>query len=106
MIAYDKGISDIVENNYYEELGIVVTQGDYTLTLQSVVADYSGMTIFYKLESPFDLSEVSITSLEVSQQGIPLGVASSYISSLDRMKRLYVKTKLKLCLSMNYRMTI
>ncbi|MBO0586845.1 DUF4179 domain-containing protein [Sporosarcina sp. E16_8] len=81
MIAYDKGISDIVENNYYEELGIVVTQGDYTLTLQNVVADHSGMTIFYKLESPFDLSKVSITSLEVTQQGIPFGVASSYIVS-------------------------
>ena len=81
MIAFDKGISDIVENNYYEELGIVVTQGDYTLTLQNVVADHSGMTIFYKLESAFDLSKVSITSLEVSQQGIPFGVASSYIVS-------------------------
>ena len=82
MIAYDKGISDIVENNYYEELGIVVTQGDYTLTLQSVVADHSGMTIFYNIESPFEVSKVNITSLELSQQGIPLGVASSYISSL------------------------
>ena len=81
MIAYDKGISDIVENNYYEELGIVVTQGDYTLTLQNVVADHSGMTIFYKLESAFDLSKVSITSSEVSQQGIPFGAASSYIVS-------------------------
>lgn len=81
MIAYDKEISDIVENNYYEELGIVVTQGDYTLTLRSVVADHSGMTIFYKLESPFDLSKVSITSLEVSQQGIPFGVTSPYMVS-------------------------
>jgi len=81
MITYDKGISDIVDNNYYEELGIVVTQGDYTLTLQNVVADHTGMTIFYKLESPFDLSKVSITSVEVSQQGIPFGVASSYIVS-------------------------
>ena len=78
MIAY----SDIVENNYYEDLGIVVTQGDYTLTLQNVVADYSGMTIFYTITSPFDHSEVSVTSLEVSQQGIPWGVARSYISSL------------------------
>ena len=106
MIAYDKGISDIVENNYYEELGIVVTQGDYTLTLQSVVADYSGMTIFYNIKSPFDNSEVNITSLEVSQQGIPLGVASSYISSLVGGIDLYVQTKLKLCLMMNYRMTV
>jgi len=81
MIAFDKGISDIVENNYYEELGIVVTQGDYTLTLQNVVADHSGMTIFYKVESPFDLSKVSITSLGVSQQGIPFGVVSHYIVS-------------------------
>ncbi|QFF99116.1 DUF4179 domain-containing protein [Psychrobacillus glaciei] len=82
MIAYDKGISDIVENNYYEELGIVVTQGDYTLTLQSVVADYSGMTIFYNIESTFELSKVNITSFGVSQQGIPWGVTSSYNSSL------------------------
>ncbi|WP_318614524.1 DUF4179 domain-containing protein [Sporosarcina sp. YIM B06819] len=77
MIAY----VDIVENNYYEDLGIIVTQGDYTLTLQNVVADHSGMTIFYTITSPFDHSEVSITSLGVSQQGIPWGVASSYISS-------------------------
>lgn len=82
MIAtYDKAISDIVENNYYEELGIVVTEGDYTLTLQGVVADHSGMIIFYKLESPFDLSNLSIASIEVSQQGIPFGVTSSYMLS-------------------------
>ncbi len=82
MIAYDKGISDIVENNYYDELGIVVTQGDYTLTLQSVVADYSSMTIFYNIESTSNRSEVRITSLDVSQQGIPWGVAHSYVSSM------------------------
>ncbi|GGA28202.1 DUF4179 domain-containing protein [Psychrobacillus lasiicapitis] len=81
MISFDKGIGDIVENNYYEELGIKVTEGDYTLTLQGVVADHSGMTIFYKLESPFDLSDLSITSIEVSQQGIPFGVINSYITS-------------------------
>src|SRR4051794_17602472 len=50
MIAFDKGIGDIVENNYYEELGIIATQGDYTLTLQGVVADHSGMIISYKIE--------------------------------------------------------
>ena len=80
MIAFDKGMEDIVENNYYEELGIVVTKGDYTLTLQGVVADQSGMIISYKLESPFDLSKVDITSIEVSQQGIPLISATSYFS--------------------------
>ncbi|MFJ5772154.1 DUF4179 domain-containing protein [Psychrobacillus sp. NPDC093180] len=81
MISFDKGISDIVENNYYEELGIVVTEDDYTLTLQGVVADHSGMTLFYKLESPYDLSKLSITSLGVSQQGIPIGVTNPYVSS-------------------------
>lgn len=35
MIAYDKGIEDIVDNDYYEELGIIVTEGDYTLTICS-----------------------------------------------------------------------
>ncbi|WP_342504996.1 DUF4179 domain-containing protein [Sporosarcina sp. FSL K6-2383] len=78
IIANDKGISDIVENNYYEELGISVTQGDYTLTLQGAIADHSGMMIFYKLESLFDLSKVDLVSIEVSQQGVPLSVATSY----------------------------
>ncbi|WP_391115770.1 DUF4179 domain-containing protein [Psychrobacillus sp. L3] len=78
MISYDKGISDIVKNNYYEELGIVVTEGNYTLTLQGVVADHSGMTIFYQLESPFD--HWWVNSLEVSQQGIPFGVIDSYMA--------------------------
>lgn len=80
-IAVDKGIHDIVDNDYYEDLGIVETQGDYTLTLRSVVADHSGMTIFYRLESSSDLSKVSITSLEVTQQGNPFGVVSPYTIS-------------------------
>lgn len=81
MIIYDKGISDVVENHYYDELGIVVTKGDYTLTLQGAVADQSGMTIYYKLESPLDLSGTHITNLTVSQQGSPFGVVDSYTVS-------------------------
>lgn len=87
MIAYDKEIIDIVENNYYEKLGIVVTDGGYTLTLRSVIADHSGMTIFYKLESPY--SKWNITSLEVSQQGIPVGVTNPYISSQSGEENVY-----------------
>lgn len=78
MIDYDKGIEDIVGNNYYEELGIVVTEGDYTLTLQGVVADHSGMIISYKLEAPFDLSKFDNNNIFVSQQGTPLSVVTSY----------------------------
>ncbi len=78
MIAYDKGIEDIVDNKYYEELGIVVTEGDYTLTLQGVVADHSGMIISYKLEAPFDLSTLQKNNVFVSQQGTPLSVATSF----------------------------
>lgn len=78
MIGMDKGMEDIVENNYYEELGVVATEGDFTLTIQSVIADHSGMIIFYKLEAPSDFSKVDITSLELSQQGIPLNVSSTY----------------------------
>ncbi len=78
MIAYDKGIEDIVGNNYYEELGIVVTEGDYTLTLQGVVADHSGMIVSYKLEAPSDLSKLDNNYMFVSQQGIPLSVGTSF----------------------------
>ncbi|MFE8698922.1 DUF4179 domain-containing protein [Cytobacillus sp. FJAT-53684] len=78
MIAYDKGIEDIVENNYFEELDIVVKEGDYTLTLQGVVADYSGMIVSYKLEAPFDLSKLESNEVFVSQQGTRLNASSTY----------------------------
>lgn len=56
MIALDKGLQDIVANEYYEELNISQTIDGNTLTITGVVADESGMIIYYKLHSTKDLA--------------------------------------------------
>lgn len=58
MIALDKGLQDIVENEYYEEMNVSQTIDGNTLTITGVVADHSGMIIYYKLHSTKDLANV------------------------------------------------
>ncbi|WP_332651243.1 DUF4179 domain-containing protein [Lysinibacillus sp. 54212] len=65
MIAYDKGMIDILEFEYYEELGISETKNNLTLTLVGAVADGSGMVLSYKLEAPYDISKLETKKLEL-----------------------------------------
>lgn len=58
MIALDKGLQDIVENEYYEEMNVSQTIDGNTLTITGVVADHSGMIIYYKLQSSTDLANM------------------------------------------------
>lgn len=58
MITYDKGLEDIVENEYYEPLNISVTENDLTFTLEGIIADQTGMIIFYNLKAPYDISSI------------------------------------------------
>ena len=58
MIAYDKGIDDILENDYIEVVNKSQTIDGHTLTITDVIADEYGMLISYKIESKEDLSRV------------------------------------------------
>ncbi|MFJ5766962.1 DUF4179 domain-containing protein [Lysinibacillus sp. NPDC093210] len=68
MIALDKGIKDIINNEYYEPINVSQTINGKTLTITSVVADESGMIISYKLQSDEDLANITGVSTEVKQQ--------------------------------------
>ncbi|MFJ7661122.1 DUF4179 domain-containing protein [Lysinibacillus sp. NPDC097162] len=54
-VARDKGIKDIVDNNYYEEINETQTKNDLSLTLQGVIADHSGLVLYYDADAPFEL---------------------------------------------------
>lgn len=67
MIAADKGIEDILNNEYYEQINKSQTINGKTLTITSVVADESGMIISYKLNSNEDLANFMGVKTEVQQ---------------------------------------
>jgi hypothetical protein len=68
MIALDKGMEDILSNEYYEEIDASQTINGKTLTITGVVADESGMIISYKLNSDEDLAIFTGVKTEVKHK--------------------------------------
>lgn len=85
LITYDKGVKDIVENEYYEELGIMQTKNDLTLTILGTIADESGMIIFYQLEAPYDISKLDTKEFDLIQKdgNLELGAKTYSWPSID-----------------------
>lgn len=54
-VVRDKGIKDIVEHKYYEEINKTQTKDGLSLTLQGVIADQSGFVLYYDANAPFEL---------------------------------------------------
>ncbi|WNS76540.1 DUF4179 domain-containing protein [Bacillus sp. DTU_2020_1000418_1_SI_GHA_SEK_038] len=78
MIAYDKGIEDILKNEYYEELNITETKNNLTFTLLGIIADESGMFINYVLEAPFDIHDLNTKNVEIKQNSKRLEAGLTY----------------------------
>lgn len=78
IISPDKGIQDIIENDYNEEINAKHTIDGHTLTITDVIADEYGMIIYYKYAADVDLSVVRSTNkYEVIHAGKPIEAASS-----------------------------
>lgn len=69
LITWDKGIEDIIDQQYYEPLNITVTNNDLTLTLDGIIADESGMIVFYTLEAPYDISKLDTSKVDILRNG-------------------------------------
>lgn len=54
-VGRDKGIKDIVDNHYYEEINVTQHKEGLALTLQGVIADYTGFVLYYDADAPFEL---------------------------------------------------
>lgn len=63
----DKGLQDIVDNEYYEVIDQTVTENGLSLTLKGVIADESGMIIYYSVtaEEPEVLKGLSVNRVRI-----------------------------------------
>ena len=66
-IAIDKGIKDIVDHEYYEEINVTQSRKGLALTLQGVVADNSGFVLFYDADASFDISKLNLEKVQLFQ---------------------------------------
>lgn len=78
MISYNKGLKDIMQHEYYEEIGVMVTENNITATLVGVIADETSMLISYEVDAPFDLSKIGLTKIDILQNGEPLDTSHTY----------------------------
>ncbi|MGE7623160.1 DUF4179 domain-containing protein [Viridibacillus sp. NPDC096237] len=78
LIQYDKGIQGIVENEYYETVGVSQTIDNITVTIDGVIVDESGMVIFYTTESPTKLSSGDYGEIEIFHNGKSLLGSTEY----------------------------
>lgn len=78
MIAYDKGIEDILKNEYYEEFHVTETKNNLTLTLLGVIADESGMIINYELDAPYQIHDLETKGVTIKQNGKLLEASTTY----------------------------
>lgn len=103
MITHDKGAKDILDNKYYEELGIVQTKNGLTLTILGTVADESGMIIFYQLEAPYDISELEMEEFRLTQNGKETEASRSFSwAAKDPTKIIKEKLEIVASTKMNY----
>jgi len=94
MITYDKGVQDILHNNYYEELGLSQTKNGLTFTLLGVIADETGMILPYTFSAPFDVRHLKIKEIELRQNGRVLPAGMSY-SGYDEKETFLIEEKLE-----------
>ncbi|MGE7023562.1 DUF4179 domain-containing protein [Solibacillus cecembensis] len=78
LIAHDKGLEDIVANDYYEEILVSETQNDLTFTILGVIADETGMLLSYKIASPNDLKGLRLDHVEMMHDGKQIEAGVSY----------------------------
>lgn len=74
----DKGLQDIIDQEYYEALNLTETKGDLTFTLDGTIADESGMILLYSVEAPYDISHLKLQSAQIWINGKELEAGISY----------------------------
>lgn len=66
-VVRDKGIKDIVDNDYYEDINVTQSKNGLSLTLQGVIADSSGLVLYYDADATFDMSELYLEEVKLFQ---------------------------------------
>ncbi|KMY31832.1 hypothetical protein ACZ11_06485 [Lysinibacillus xylanilyticus] len=66
-VVRDKGIKDIVDNDYYEEINVTQSKNGLSLTLQGVIADQTGLVLFYDANASFDILKLNLEEVQLFQ---------------------------------------
>lgn len=80
-IGRDKGIQDIVDNDYYEEINVTESNKGLSLTLQGVIADHSGLVLYYDANASFDISELHLEEVQLFQGDEEIKGGGSFTSN-------------------------
>ncbi len=87
-IARDKGIQDIVDNEYYEEINVTQSKNGLSLTLQGVIADHTGLVLFYDADASFDMSRLNLEEVQLFQGDEKIEGGGSFTSNVDNQTRI------------------
>lgn len=69
LIQNDKGMKAIIDNEYYEELHVTDNDGSFTITLNGIIADQSGMVISFTVDSAAGLKDPFLETPELYHNG-------------------------------------
>lgn len=74
LIVTDKGLDDIIKNDYVEMLHLTATNNNFQFTLLSAIADETGLVLSYELQRTQPFSNIQVKDVELRQNGQPVPV--------------------------------
>lgn len=78
LLQLDKGMKAIVENDYYEAIGIAQVKDNITFTVDGIIIDETGAEVFYTLEAPHSLENIDYENIKFLNNSQELLAAISY----------------------------
>lgn len=78
LLHLDRGIKAIVENDYYEAIGIAQVKDNITFTVDGIIIDETGAEVFYTLEAPHSLENIDYENIKFLNNSQELLAAISY----------------------------
>lgn len=78
LIQFDKGLEAIIENDYFEPIGVSQEKENMTLTIDGIIIDETGAEIFYTFASPQSLKYTDFKEIALLNNGKKLEASYSY----------------------------
>lgn len=72
LITFNKGMKGILSNDYYQVVGATETSEAITFTIDGVIADETGMVIFYTVKSLSDARPPTLKEVQLHHEGNPI----------------------------------
>ena len=92
-IAIDKGIKDIVDHEYYEEINVTQSRKGLALTLQGVIADNLGFVLFYDADASFDISKLNLEKVQLFQGAEEIECGCTF--TMNASNQTYISSSVK-----------